>query len=357
MEKIFFIIVVLLHSTIAFAQLISKQIIIADSIDKEIIEFAYIVDNFGVVCAISGKTGRVHIELDKQHINKELFVLRSAYKECAFKISTVNDTLFLSPKVEKIKEVKVTANKEGTVYYTYYFKSYDTQNKTVRRYIDGIVEYAVNKRKRDIKRKVLQYRSFINKEMFKGDKVKFIEINYEATGILNYKLLSTLDIVRLYDDYTLSDSSKKLLIIKDKNSGEEIGKIFTDSLGREKSAYFLDINQSGRTKKFLGSEGRIVFELEEEHFTNTNEGYYINKRRFIQKALFRKKRKKEDFDEYMVFSELLFLDTHHSSDNKAVKFRRDNSNYHEKFWENKKYTKVSKALIPLDKLTETENKN
>ncbi len=357
MGKVFFTITVLVFSTVIFSQNVNKQIIIADSIDNEAVEFSYITDSEGVIYGVSNSIGEVKIKLDKNNLDKELYVIRSGYKKHSFRVGRLKDTIFLQPNIEHIKEVTVTAEKGGTIYYKYYFKTYDTQNDTIRRYIDGIVEYAVNKKKSSVKQKILEYRSFINKKVFKDEKLKFIEISYEGTGVLNYKLMSIYDISKLYNDYILTSLNRGSFKIKDRG-GEEIGKIYLDNTGKEKSAYLLEVNNSDKTKKFLGSEGKILFELEEEHFSNTTDDkYYLSKRRFVQKALFSPKSKKGSFSTYMAFSELFFLGTYNSSKYKGVKFRRDNSNYHDKFWTNNEYIAVSKPLVNLKMLEETQNKN
>lgn len=353
------ILIALLNSGISISQEEdNRKIFIVDKNNKQPIEYAHVVDDKGRIMSISDKNGGLEIPINNQDKNVNFFkIFRYGYEKFIFDSNEKIDTIRLSQKIENLNEVIITPSKNDIVFLKYYFKTYDTKDGTVRRYIDGIVEYEINEEKNNIDRKILEYRSMQNDTMIANEERWFVQITYEGTTIPNYKLMSIYDFNKKYNDYEIVESEKATnnLIIKDSKTSKEIGKIYIDDDGREKSAYLLEENYSSETKKAVSSEGKVVLKLEEEHYENLND-YYLKDRQIIKKSLFRQKRKKEDFAEYISFSKLIFIEKSVESKEKGVKFRRSSSNYTNEFWKNQKYSEISKPLVSIKKLNENLNK-
>ncbi|WP_299156975.1 hypothetical protein [uncultured Christiangramia sp.] len=360
MKVYILILIALLNSTVSISQEgDNRKIFIVDKSNNQPIEYAHVVDEKGRIISISDNNGGLEIPIDKQDKNANFFnVYRYGYEKFIFNSNEKIDTISLSQKIENLNEVVIIPSKNDIVFLKYYFKTYDTKNGTIRRYIDGIVEYEINKEKNSIDRKILEYRSLQNDTMISKEESWFVQVTLEGTTIPNYKLRSIYDFNKKYNDYKIVQSDKEInnLIIKDPKTSKEIGKIYIDDDGREKSAYLLEENYSSETRKAYGSEGKVVLRLEEEHYVNLND-YYLKDRQIIKKSLFRQKRKKEDFAEYISFSKLIFIESSLESKEKGVKFRRSSSNYTNEFWKNQKYSEISKPLVSINKLNQNLNKN
>lgn len=353
------ILAVLVFSTASFSQLENRKVVVLDKEDKKPIEFAYIVDNYGIVQSISNHNGESNllIDISNELKNSPFTIFRYGYQEYKFRYNIKLDTILLSPKIEILDEVVITPSNNNIIYYKYYFKTYDTKNGVIRRYIDGIVEYEVNRKKNKVNRKVLQYRSMVNDTIISNEKRGFIQVTYEGTSIPYYKLMSIYDFNKKYNEYTMTPLTEEgnELAIKDMRTGKNLGKIYLTYEGKEKSGYLLEENTSLKTRKAYGSEGQVLLRLEEEHYETENH-YFLKNRQIVKKSLFRQKSKKEKFSEYISLSKLIFLESYGKSNDKSVKFKRDFSNYRQEFWNDNEYVKVSRPLVSIDELKENPNK-
>lgn len=360
MKSYILILTALLNSAVSLSQVEdNRKIFIVDKIDMQPIEFAHVVDNNGKIISISNNKGELVLSNNNFAKNVKTYnIFRYGYEKYPFDLNIKIDTIFLNQKVERLNEVIINSKKSDVVFRNYYFKTYDTKNGIIRRYIEGIVEYEINRKKKSVDRKILQYRSMQNDTMIINEERWFVQVTYEGTTIPYYKLLSIYDFNKKYNEYQIvkSEQDNNKLIIKDPLTRQELGKIYIDDNDRQKSGYLLEVYNSDKTKKRFSSEGKILFRLEEEHYETVND-YYLKDRQIIKKSLFRQKRKKENFSEYISFSKLIFIEESNESDKKGVKLRRASSNYENEFWKSEKYSKISNPLVSIDKLNENLNKN
>lgn len=342
------ILTVLLYSTVSYSQEQLRCVVFDKETDTPI-EYVYILNNKGSVIAISEEDGSFNLDLQKT----ETITLRKfGYKQSDVKINNLTKKLFLEPKITLLDEVIISAKaiKNNNYFIRFYFKTYDIKNNELRRFIDGVVEFEIDEKKGIIKNNIIQYRSFSNDSILEGEK-RFIQVTYEGTKIVSYPKNTLNERILKYQDYSTSKELNSPFILNvhdnDKynfNKSTIKGKIFLNNELREKSAYLLENNNTIKTKKTLGSRGRILFRMEEEHFNYENDFRYLSNRKVITQSIFKQK-KKENFDEYESFSEITFLEINKASFNgKYVKRKRDKSNYFNEFWKDKRIAIGAKVI-------------
>jgi hypothetical protein len=161
----------LLPVFIIFFQLGYSQIVIFDTINKTPIPNVSVIFGSNTFTTISDLNGEFNISNEFLKIDNSIIFSHISYQTKSVKSQSIkkNDTIFLTPLINKLDEVVVSSNtSKDYLVLKGFFRSYVFNDNVVYGYSDGIVEYFINlntnlKSNKNLTNRIISNRLYIRK--------------------------------------------------------------------------------------------------------------------------------------------------------------------------------------------------
>lgn len=210
----------------------SQDLFLKDSLTGRGIPFANIISSDGKLVGLSNINGNINknkiLKSLKEKSNK-LIIQHLSYNNYNISVESFKDadTLKMNKRQNLLPEV--TAIPENKKVYDYivitgYYRCYQLEDSITKYYKDGIVEFYIPKKGKNIKRIVLNSRYFLNKELIEQQKTRKFMVNINGTVIPNLNQGSILD--ELGKQYTTKEYQGAKLILR---SDSVVGTLRPDS--------------------------------------------------------------------------------------------------------------------------------
>ena len=292
--------------------------------DKQPLEGVLLIDNTGKYVGTTDEEGKIPDENIK---NSDYIIAnhRTVQQDTIYTKDIKNGVVFLNSIREKlIPEVVVKNTDKEYICISGYFNGYTINNNEFNAYIDGIVEYVIDKKTNKIKDKIIkEYRSFILESNNENRKVVSSVVFDRELKVPEMKRLK--DIVDNTSNYTKLENTpqKEMTYVAEKNLLENkefklFGYVFTDFFMKGTYTFSGDkttpknlVQHSFYTR--MKAKHKTENDFAVLQFTNN---FYPNEVSFKNK------------------NEL----------EKGVKFDKNKSQYSTKYWENDENAAVYKIL-------------
>ena len=201
-----------------FYQLSYSQSKIVDSKTGEAIAFAHLIIEGGKLGAASDINGMVSIpEIEKivKDTTAVITIQHLGYDNLEISLQTLkqSEIIRLNEREIVLSEVIVSPpDKYDYVVLKGYFRSYQTDDKELKYYTDGIVEYYFPRKKKQFSVNLLEHRSFRNQQLI------------DQTKQRSRMLIMTVAGIQYMDGNTIIDDLGKKYTFTDTASGQDIMK-------------------------------------------------------------------------------------------------------------------------------------
>lgn len=154
---------------LGFQHIMGQNLFLIDSETHKPIPFANIISNDGKLVGLSDINGTLSkTKLLKN--NHQLTIQHVSYENCLISSELLEkkDTIEMNKRQNLLPEITAIPEKDKTYDYTVltgYYRCYQLEDSIAKYYKDGIIEFYIPKVGKDIKRIVLNSRSFQNKEL------------------------------------------------------------------------------------------------------------------------------------------------------------------------------------------------
>jgi hypothetical protein len=212
---------------------VGQNLNLRDSLTGKPISFANIVSNDGKLVGLSDINGIINkgkLLKSLKEGNNILTIQHLSYEN--YNISSIHlksiDTLRINKRQNVLPEVIAIPEKNKTYDYTVltgYYRCYQLEDSIAKYYKDGIIEFYLPRNGKNIKRIILNNRSFHNNELIAAQKVRKCMVNINGTVIPYLETGTVLD--ELGNQYTSKEYKGERLIVK---SDSVIGVTSIDSL-------------------------------------------------------------------------------------------------------------------------------
>ncbi len=322
------------------------QIQVFDQKNHSPIPFVQLLNEKGsIVCTADVNGILPYIDMPKK---QQCSLQHISYKTLEFSSDLLQKrkSLYLLPMSYALDEVTIHADQPDYICLKGYYRSYQFNDSLLKYYSDGIVEYFIPLRKKKLKFKLLQYRSFRSKKIVKLDRKRAFSVSDISVAIPYIECLSLMEEVKQKYDIIGSsifvDSIKAgSLSINDANNSL---KIELDRLAPKKQKTF---SLFGYTSTLVSS-----FVIENSRFENDfiSRMNLLNRKEYIKKFYHYKKDKKMQLIESV--SEFYVIDRSYMTKAEMKKVKTDSNgygmpcshNYTTEYWRILNVPKLSSSL-------------
>lgn len=356
--KLLYISLILIICNCSFGQLH-----IVDCKDNTSIPFVLVISDKGIIIGTSDVDGIIDFRNNtslKNEKNTSISLHHISYQNKEVEISSLlnTDTIRLTPKDVLIPEI-IISNKAEPVYLVLkgYFRSYQMENGVPKYYTDGIVEYYISKNQ--LKNRVIQNRSFRNKELVDAEKkrVNTVSMVVACTPYINAKT----EIDELNKDYTFEILNNQKVI---KKENVNVGFLsFNKPLGLTELNIDLIAPAKEKTRSLFNYTSKITsINITENYaspdFSTIQKDELVNRKEY-RKIFFKHKKDKEFIEidvlhEFYVFEKkYLYKSDLKGVDNSSNFSLKESCNYTTEYWNEVDKYGIEKLPSDIEKLLGT----
>jgi hypothetical protein len=211
---------------------------VRDSISNVSIPFVEIYSNQGDLIGRTDNSGKIDKILFQKMLNAKSSTISFVYPSCYTKkilidSIQINSIIKLSPIIHSLKEIVVSPNIDNHKYLclTAYFRSLQINDNRPHYYMDGFVEYYIDKKIGKVKTTLLCNHSFENKNIDPLKKTKTVYVDFNLVGIPHLQDIPQYK--NLAKKYSLTEINKDSILIIDKKQKKGVGRIFPDQNNAE----------------------------------------------------------------------------------------------------------------------------
>lgn len=344
---------ILLLLVISFTSQLYAQIIVLDEKDHSPIPFAQIINSNGAIIGATDISGNLPNLSTKDNV---IFIQHIAYetKEIKLKNLVKKKYIYLSPRIYNIDAVTVKAPKAEYVYLKGYYRSYQLNDSCLKYYEDGIVEFYIPMKGRNIERKIIEYRTLQNKELTGKDKIRKFHVS-DIHVSLPYLERKTLIESRKNKYQSEKDSANYIPLLFNNSPVGMIKKdtmlktcrIELDILATEKKQ---TLTLFGYTTRLAAGYNTETYKLKKDYYSQLD---LLNKKDY--RKIFYKYKKDEKEQQIEVINEFYVLNHSYKTKDKVKEELRHTENtadsnkthYNYEFWN---LPEIPKLSMPLELL-------
>jgi len=212
---------------LSFQHSMGQNLVLIDSETHKPIPFANIISNDGKLVGLSDINGALS-KTKLLKYNNQLTIQHVSYENCLIssKLLEKKDTIEMNKRQNLLPEIMAIPGKNKAYDYTVltgYYRCYQLEDSIAKYYKDRIIEFYIPKAGKDIKRIILNSRSFQNKELIEKQKARKLMVT--INGVVIPYLESGTILNELNHQYSTKTQNNEQLIIK---SDSIVGTIRTD---------------------------------------------------------------------------------------------------------------------------------
>ena len=346
---------------------INSQQIVQDENTSIPIPFVEIYADNGDLIGLTDGSGFISNELNKKVFlskSKSLTFFHFSYDKKIIFIENFQSSIVfsLNPSLKILNEVVISNNFTNKyLKLKGYFRSSQINEDNIQYFMDGIVEYYIEKGSDKIKMKIISYRTFENKNIKQLSK----RFYFLVAGIPIFNDFCILD--NVYRAYKLNTINSQSTVIKNKNNDQDVGLISTSGNLTTMQLQIIS-KENPKIMKFLGMESRLLnYNISSAFNITSKEGFNFKNIIYfkeIREYEIRRK-KKDDFVKVDAIHEFFLLEKSYSNELENRNFDdfysfKTNSSYNSDYWLNIKNTIYQPVPISIEKYISenlVENKN
>ena len=326
------------------------QITVLDEKDHSPVSFAQIINSNGAIIGATDASGKLSDLSTKDNI---IFIQHIAYQTKEININKLakKKDIYLSPCIYNIDAVTVKAPKADYVYLKGYYRSYQLNDSCLKYYEDGIVEFYIPLKGKNVERKILEYRTLKNKGLTEKDKIRKFHVS-DIHISLPYLEKKTL-IQNVKNKYQSEKDSANYIPLLFNNS--PVGMIKKDTILKT-CRIELDIlaTEKKQTLTLFGYTTRLAagydtetYKLKKDYYSQTD---LLNKKDY--RKIYYKYKKDQKEQQIEVINELYILSHSYKTKDKVKEELRQTENtaeaskthYKSDFWNLPEIPKLSTPL-------------
>ena len=334
---------------LSFQHSLGQNLFLIDSETQKPIPFANIFSNDGNLVGLSDINGALSkTKLLKN--NNQLTIQHVSYENCLISSELLEkkDTLKMNKRQNLLPEV--TAIPENKKVYDYivitgYYRCYQLEDSITKYYKDGIVEFYIPKKGKNIKRIVLNSRYFLNKELIEQQKTRKFMVNINGTVIPYLDQGSILD--ELGKQYTTKEYQGAKLILRSDSvvgtlrpdSSRGLINIYVDLIAPQKEEIHNLFNYTSRITNINISENYWSGEI--SSFSKSD----LESKKEYRKLFFKHKKDKSE-TAIDIISELYIVDKKYVSKEDYSKKKKVSDQSYSSVFSNEYWNDLSRYNIP-----------
>ncbi len=331
----------------------SQDIYLKDCQTGRGIPFANIISSDGKLVGLSNINGNINktkiLKSLKERSNK-LIIQHLSYDNYNISVESFKDvdTLKMNKRQNLLPEV--TAIPENKKVYDYivitgYYRCYQLEDSITKYYKDGVVEFYIPKKGKNIKRIILNSRSFLNSELIEQQKTRKFMVNINGTVIPNLDQGSILN--ELGKQYTTKEYQKEKLVLRTdsvvgavrSDSSRGLINIYVDLIAPQKEEIHNLFNYTSRITNINISENYWSGEI--SSFSKSD----LESKKEYRKLFFKHKKDKSE-TAIDIISELYIVDKKYVSKEEYSKKKKVPDQSYSSAFSNEYWNDLSKYNIP-----------